>query len=231
MDKGIFTEIVKGFEKFVAVFKKNNVMIVTYIFILFMLFYNIVLQPINFNNIIEKVLERERTERQFIEDKDFENRIKVERTLIPILDNIVETDTLITRAFIAELHNGIKSRGRMDLLFFSITFDAVESNRQDMETISEYFQRQSINSMFPTGLQSIAYKKFVYWDETSSNRLYKKLTHFGVNYAMCIPIKDKNNIPLVLLVLCSEKPFNAKDKYSYLEHTITAIGDMLIVNS
>lgn len=228
MEKGFISEIIKGFEKFVDIFKEKGLVLVTFIMILFLVFYNLILQPLNVNNIIEKMLEKERTERQFIEDNMFEERLKVERTIIPQLDDIVERDTLITRVLCFEVHDGVQTKGKLDLLFMSCTFESISSELTSEEPIGDNFQRQSINSLFPSGLQTITYKKYVFWDENSTNRFYKKLTHFGVNYAMCIPIKNKKNIPLVLLVLCSDKKFNAADKYNFLEHTITGIGNILI---
>ena len=46
-----------AFGKFVAVFKKYGVATVTYILLLFLIFYSFVINPININNIVEKALD------------------------------------------------------------------------------------------------------------------------------------------------------------------------------
>ena len=116
------TICVNAFNKFVAVFKKNGILTVTFIMVLFLIFYLIIINPININSIIEKKLYNENKEREYVDDTAFERRLQADEYCMPLLDEIVENNHSIDRAMIFELHNGVKTKGHIDMLFMSCTF-------------------------------------------------------------------------------------------------------------
>ena len=82
------TICVNAFNKFVVVFKKNGILTVTFIMVLFLIFYLIIINPININSIIEKKLYNENKEREYVDDTAFERRLQADEYCMPLLDEI-----------------------------------------------------------------------------------------------------------------------------------------------
>lgn len=227
------TICVNAFNKFVAVFKKYGVATVTYILLLFLIFYLIIINPININAIIEKKLQNKDKEREYVEDTAFEKRLKADEYCMPLLDEIVENNHLIDRAMIFELHNGVKTKGHVDMLFMSCTFESIASDKPKLDMISDVFQRQSINSMFASGISPLRFKKYLYYNDLTTSRegtsrLLKKLNRFGIKSVMIIPVLDSKNVPIILIILASSNDFDAKTEYEKLKPSLNNLKNILI---
>lgn len=233
MKQNIINIFINAFNKFVAVFKKNGILTVTFILILFLLFYLIIINPININTIIEKKLQNKDKEREYVEDTAFEKRLKADEYCMPLLDEIVENNHLIDRAMIFELHNGVKTKGHVDMLFMSCTFESIASDKPELDMISDMFQRQSINSMFASGIHPLRFKKYLYYNDLvtsreGTSRLLKKLNKFGIKSVMIIPVLDSKNVPIILIILASSNDFDAETTYERLKPSLNNLKNILI---
>lgn len=231
----LMTKIVDAFDKFTGIFSKHGKFWVICLMFLFLIFYAFILNPININHVVEKLLEQRQTDREFIEDKGFQKRLQADRVLMPILNDIVEDNDSIQRAIIFEMHNGTISKGRVDLLYLSATFETIDSDNIELDLIGDYFQKQPLNSLFANGLDNIMYKKYMYFSDLTktregTSRFAKKFYKLGVNSVMLIPIKDENDVPLIILVLASEYQFNAEQEYQKIAPLIANLKNILMNN-
>lgn len=224
--------VVDSFSKMVKAFKEHGFLLATYVFMLFLILYSFVLNPININTIIEKKFEKEKADREFVDDKAFEKRLKADKLMMPILDKIVERNEDIERALIFEMHNGTISKGKLDLLYLSATFESISTDKPKLEYIADNFQKQSLNSMFVGGVSMFAYKRYLYFSDLAQNgndsRLLKKLNKFGVNSVMILPIIDSNHIPVILLCLTSSTSFDAESEYNRIEPYLHQVSEILM---
>ena len=233
ISNNFITICVNAFNKFVAVFKKNGILTVTFIMVLFLIFYLIIINPININSIIEKKLYNDNKEREYVDDTAFERRLQADEYCMPLLDEIVENNHSIDRAMIFELHNGVKTKGHIDMLFMSCTFESIASDKPELDMISDMFQRQSINSMFASGIYPLRYKKYLYYNDLitsreGTSRLLRKLNRFGIKSVMIIPVLDSKNVPIILIILASSNDFNAKEAYNKLKPSLNNLKNILV---
>ena len=99
--------------------------------------------------------------------------------------------------------------------------------------ISDMFQRQSINSMFASGIYPLRYKKYLYYNDLitsreGTSRLLRKLNRFGIKSVMIIPVLDSKNVPIILIILASSNDFNAKEAYNKLKPSLNNLKNILV---
>lgn len=224
-------KITEAFDKFVGTFKKHGIASVTFIFVLFLLLYSFIINPISIKEIVDKAIENNNSNISFIEDKAFEKRLQADRLLIPILNEIVEENDSIQRAIICEMHNGITTKGHLDLLYLSATFETIDSNYPELDLIGDFFQKQPLNSLFGHGVDNLMLKKYVYYTDIGnknvSSRFARKLSKLGINSVMLVPIKDENDVPLIILVIASEYNFNPETEYVKIKPLLSNINNIL----
>lgn len=233
MDKGFFDSIVNGLIKFIGAFKKHGVAVCTYILLLFIIFYMMIINPINVNSIVERLLEKERENTLVINDNSMKQRLKAEEILMPVLTELVDEDDDINRSMVLELHNSVLNVSHIDILYLSSTFETISRERTDLDIVSDSFQRVPTTVILGlNGLNNLRYKKYIYYADAlngknSNSRMYNKLHKLGSNAVGIIPITNHDGVPILLLILTSDKDFNMAEKYEKISPIIKQIKTLL----
>lgn len=233
MDKGFFDSVINGLLKVIGAFKKHGLIACTYILLLFIIFYLMIINPININSIVERLLEKERENTLVVNDNSMKQRLKAEEVLMPVLTALVDEDDDINRSMLLELHNSIVNVSHIDILFMSATFETISRDRTDLDIVSDSFQRVPTTVLLGlNGLNNLKYKRFIYYNDAisgknSNSRIYNKLHKLGSNAVGIIPITNHNGVPILLLILTSDKDFNMAEKYEKISPIINQIKTLL----
>lgn len=220
----IINGITGAFSKFVAVFKKNGVMTVTYIMLLFMFFYAFVLNPININEIVQSAIQK--NELNIRNDKiNSENkRAAADDILVPLMEDLAERSD-VSRVLLFEKHNSTKNISGIDFLYMSGTYETIAPNELELEYIGDNFQRQYITNFLGSEMLGLLkYKDYLYYDHINecthtNHRLLHKLKAFNAKSVMLIPFRNDRHQPL--LILCVINNTGEMDKQSIYEHVKT----------
>ena len=228
------TICVNAFKKFVAVFKKNGVATVTYILLLFLIFYSFVINPININNIVEKALDNRHNQTQQLKEESANRRMAADEILIPIMENIAERPD-VSRVLLFEKHNSTQNLSGIDFLYLSSTYETIDPNQLDLDYIGDSFQKQYVTNMLGTEIMGLLrHQDFLYYNNIENcnhpnHRLLHKLRKLDAKSVMLIPFRNSKNQPLLILAVISNTgEFDAKSIYEYVKPYENSIKQALM---
>lgn len=236
---GFIEGIVRAFDGFVKVFKTNGLWLVTFIMLLFMIFYSFILNPININDVVTKALEREGQIKQEQMDASVEQRIEAEKLILTMMNHLTQSYN-VDRCLTLEMHNGSQSLTGSEFLFLTATAEVLsdkaddETDAYNLDYIADNFQRQHISNVLgETTYNRLKVEKYLYYSNLdkynrSAYRLINKLRLFGAKSVILIPFVAQNK-PMVILVCCSHyDTMDANAIYKYVEGYKMAIEKYLI---
>lgn len=225
---GFVSAIVKTFDGFVKVFKKHGLLTVTFIMVLFLLFYSFILHPVNINQIVTDALKKENEIRIEQQQKSIEQRIAADKMMNELMNDIVDNFN-VNRCLLFEIHNGTSSLTNLEYLFYSATNELINTNNTQGEDVynleyqADSFQKQHIaNFIGQVVYNRLKHEKYLYFSNLesyhrTSYRFINKLKDIGAESVMIIPFVS-NNIPMVLLVLTSkDTEMDCSRIYDYVE--------------
>lgn len=237
---GFIDGIVKAFDTFVSVFKKNGLATVTFVMTLFLIFYSLILKPIDINQIVMNAIQQEDKARIEMVEKSIHQRFEADKMINQLMNELVE-DFGINRAMMFELHNGSQNLSGIEYLFYSATSEVI-SNKDDQGEIvydldyeADSYQKQHVaNFVGQIVYDRMRHERYLYFPNLenyhrTSYRFLNKLHQNGANSALVIPFVS-NNIPLVLLVCTSKNSeMDAAAIYRYVERYRSSIEKNLMV--
>ena len=228
------TICVNAFNKFVATFKKYGVATVTYILLLFLIFYSFVINPININNIVEKALDNRHNQTQQLKEESANRRMAADEILIPIMENIAERPD-VSRVLLFEKHNSTQNLSGIDFLYLSSTYETIDPNQLDLDYIGDSFQKQYVTNMLGTEIMGLLrHKDYLYYNHIENcnhpnHRLLHKLRKLDAKSVMLIPFRNSKNQPLLILAVISNPgEFDAKSIYEYVKPYENSIKQALM---
>lgn len=236
--------IVKAFDGFVKTFKKHGIMTVTFIMLLFLIFYAFILHPININNIVTDALKKESEMRIEQQHQSIQQRFEADKLINQLMHDIINQYPEVNRAMLMEIHDGSNSLSGLEYLFYSCTSEVINNKNVDGEQMynidyqADNFQRQHIaNFIGQIVYNRLKVEKYLYFNnlddyQRQTFRFINKLKDIGANSTVIIPFVN-NKIPMALLVLTSKEDSMPAEKiYEYVERFRPQIERLLIdVNS
>lgn len=237
---GLFKSLVETFEKFVKVFKRNGLAAVTFILLMFLLFYSLILNPLNINDIVKEALRHERTERETMLERSVEQRLMADRMINNLMNELVDGNYGINRCLLFEIHNGSQNLSGVEYLYYSATNECLSNKDSlgnvvyDLDYAADNFSRQNISNFIgQLTYDKLRHEKYLYFPNLenyhrTSYRLLSKMHMIGANSAIIIPFVS-NNIPMVLLTCTSKNnTLDPKAIYEHVEKYRTLIETQLM---
>ena len=205
----ILKYIAEGFEKIITAIKMNGVIAGLVAIIAILLIYSTIINPLNLNNIIENAFDKEKQEQANESQRAMERRIQADATIAPIMEEIVEKYN-VSRFMCFELHNNTTNINHRDFLFFSSTLEVLNINDFNLTFISDDFQKESISNNFGSLVNTLRYRDYLYLDDLSEcnhrgHQFVRRFRELGAESLLFIPIKDKEDMPELILVFTSKK--------------------------
>lgn len=233
---GFVGGIVKAFDGFVQTFKKYGLLAVTFILVLFILFYSFILHPLNVNDIVMKALEHNHKEMAEAKERSIKNRLEADKIIMQVMQNIVEKDN-ISRVMLFELHNNTQNISGVDFLYMSCTYEMLTPEDGEIEYIADSFQKQYLsNFMGQQVITQLMNREYIVYDHLdnyhrTNYRFIAKLKQYGAKSMMVIPFYSDAGEPLLVMMVISNKEgviINAPEIYDYVKQYKGAIHTTLI---
>lgn len=227
---GFFAAIVKAFDSFVQTFKKHGLLTVTFILVLFLLFYSFILHPVDVNKIVLQAFQEESKLKQEQIKAAIEQRLEADKLMLTLMNHLVE-NYHVDRALVFEMHNGSQNLSGCEFLFLSAVSevlsnrtDSLGANGYDLDYIADSFSKQHITNIIgETTYNRLKTERYLYYSNLSqytrsTYRLINKLKTIGhAKSVMLIPFVSDGK-PLVILVLCSHnETLDAEGIYKYVD--------------
>lgn len=231
---GFVGAMARGFDKFIGLFKKHGILYSIIFLLVFVVFYSLIIHPINIDNIVTEVLKREdkiKIERQ---EKSIDQRIEADHMINELMTELVDNFN-INRCMLFEIHNGSANISNLEYLFYSATSEIINTNNTQGEDVYELeyqadnFQRQHIsNFLGQVTYNRLKHENYLYFSNIEqyhrqSYRFISKMKDIGAKSVMIIPFVT-HNIPSILLVLSSKDPvMDAAAIYTHVQKYETKI--------
>lgn len=223
---GLIDAITKAFDRFVGTFRKHGVAVVTFILVLFMLLYCIVLNPIRVGDIIDETIHRQDRINMENRERHVQQRLEADKLLLQIMNTVV-ADFNVDRCMIFEAHNTNQNLSKIPFLYLSCTSEVLPSEATDgheIDYIADSFSHQYISNFIgETVFNRLIHENYLYFNnlENYSRNTYRfvnKMRDFGSHSLMIIPFVS-DNIPLVLMVISSRADeIPAQKIYDYVKN-------------
>lgn len=231
---GFVTAIVKAFDGFVATFKKHGLLTVTFILVLFLIFYSFLWHPLNINEIVTKAINQSKQDDIELQQKSINQRLESDKIILNIMDEL-SSNYGVDRCMLFELHNSTQNISGIEFLYMSASYEVLNPNNYDIDYIADNFQKQYLTQIIGAETYNkLKHTDYLYFNnlETynrSNYRLLSKLRQFGAKSVMLIPFCNAKHMPLIVLVLVSdENEMDAQRIYNYVKTFRTAIETNLM---
>lgn len=199
-----------AFGKFVAAFKKHGLLFSTFVMVLFVVCYTLIINPVRLDRIVESRLETAYQREKKMEADAMEKRLKADEIVGGIMTKIVDKFPEVQRVLLLECHNSITSTMGTDLLFLSCTMEMLTPNSRQLNYISEDLQRQVRHNLMGGILNTLKYRDYIYYDDVqhcthAEHRLLLKLKSVGDKEAILIPYRDDDDVIQMVLVITGDE--------------------------
>lgn len=234
----LLTSLSTAFNKFVLTFKKNGLLYTTIILLLFILTFTLIINPIRIDSIVEEQIEKHydmtKDEEQKQKSENDVKRIKADEIITPLLEDI-QSKFKLDRVILFESHNNTENISHCPFLFFSATYEVINTDDYDVDYISDSFQRQYTNNFLANEVMTmLRHKDYLYYDSLQNynrnkSRLLIKLKKFGIRNVMIIPIKNKEGQVIMMAVVCNNEKIDCDDIFKYVKPSLSQITQSLII--
>lgn len=234
----LLTSLSTAFSKFVLTFKRNGLLYTTIILLLFILTFTLIINPIRIDSIVEEQIEKHydktKDEEQKQKSENDVKRIKADEIITPLLEDI-QSKFKLDRVILFESHNNTENIAHCPFLFFSATYEVINTDDYDVDYISDSFQRQYTNNFLCNEVMTmLRHKDYLYYDSLQNynrnkSRLLIKLKKYGIRNVMIIPIRDSKGQVIMLTVVCNNEKIDCDDIFKYIKPSISQITQSLII--
>lgn len=230
---GFVGAIVNAFDGFVSTFKKHGLLAVTFILVLFLLFYSFILHPININEVVMKALEKNDQIKIEQQQKSIEQRLEADKLIMDVMENLV-SDYGVERVMLFEMHNSTQNLSGVEFLYMSCSYEVLDPNNGEVEYISDNFQKQYLtNFIGRDGFSQLKHKEYLYYPNLAeyhrnTYRFINKMKKFDAKSVMLIPFCSEGR-PLLVMVIASHNPtMDAESIYNYVKKFKSSIEKNLM---
>lgn len=207
----VLNGIAGALSKFVGIFKKNGLVFCTFVMVLFVSCYTLIINPIRVDKIVEKRFETVYQTERDKEAQTIQRRLKADEIVGDIMTRLIDKFPSIHRCLILEAHNSLKSLQNVDFLYYSCTMEMLTPNSRHLVYLSEDLQRQMrVNLIGNNMINTLKHRDYLMYDNVSEckhpdHRLIHKIASTGDNEAMFIPFLNESNEPVILLVISGDE--------------------------
>lgn len=197
-------KITEAFTRFIAAIKRNGILISLYAVALLIILYSFIVNPINPNDVVNKLYEQK--EKEHIESVD--KRMQAD-TYVPQILKKIRLEYNLYRVCLLELHNNTENLNWVSFLYFSMMYEDFDFKNDSITEITDSFQKQRI-TQYADLFDDIKKNNYAYYhnlkdyNNEHSYRLIKKIANTGANSILYLPLRDNGQIK-GLLTLSSDK--------------------------
>ena len=201
----IINALSSGLSKFIGVFKKNGVILSSWVVLIFILLYSFIINPLDINTVIKEIEK----------DKSSQHSISVDKRLladqvIPTLLKNMRLEYNLNRVCLLEMHNSTENVNSVSFLYMSMVYENFDFHNDSIMPIMDMYQNQRTGG-YADIFKAMQRKGYVYFENMDDYKrdfgiqLVKKVHHNGAKSMMLVPIFNKNRIDAIL-VLTSFNP-------------------------
>lgn len=235
----IVTAVITAFNKFISIFKNNGIIYSLVLMLIFILFHTLIVNPIRLDNLLEQRLqhqwEKEKKEEVEKKQENEDKRLKADELITPIMEEL-QAKYNLDRVILFEAHNNSTNIANLPFLFYSASYEVINIDDYDTDYISDSFQRQyTTNFLGNENFVMLQHKDYLYFNnlknyKRNKSRLLVKMKRLSIDNVMLIPIHNKKQQPILLLVICNNNPINCDEVFDYLKPFLNQIMESLIVD-
>ena len=239
-EKNVYSQILdaltNAYNKFVETFRKHGILICTIIMCLFIIFWTLIINPINVNDIIQKRLQmqyelqqKEQTEyKQQLIDRRYKANDVIGEKMTKILRKYK-----CSRVMLLEKHNSMQSLGNVDFLYLSASIELIDPMNEEIHYISDDLQRQVVFNLLGADINALlTHNHYLYYDDLQGYKrneckLLNRLIDEGEKQLILYPFRNDKNRTLLIMVITGEN-LNVQEITDYIDGMKTEIKDLLI---
>lgn len=227
----VIETIANSYTKVLEAVKKHGMMVSLFVMVLFVLLWSLIINPIRFNDMIEMQWKHHIENEKNVKDVMVQRRYDADEVVGGIMTNIMDKYKA-NRIILLEKHNSVQSLGNVDFLYLSCTMEQIDITRDEMDYISDDLQRQIVPNLLGNQMINLLrHRPYLYYNlenyKRSECRLLMKLKKIGEREVLMIPFSDKNNRPLLIMVICGDN-LNVDGIVNYVDGYKKQISDLLI---
>lgn len=234
---GVFEAIVNGFTRALEGVKKHGVMLSLFTVVILILLWSLIINPIHLNEMIEHQFYKYAQDEKNNKELMIERRVEANDIVGDIMSKLL-FKYHCNRVLLLEKHNSVQSLGNVDFLYLSCTLEMIDTNKEDIDYLSEDLQRQmTVNLLGSDVTGLLKHSKYLFYDNLQSYnksqcRLLNKLKAAGEKECIIYPFCDSKHRPLLILVICGDNitPDIKREIIDYIDGFSKQITDLLIFN-
>lgn len=238
---GFVNSIISGFDKFVKVFKKHGMLTVTFILILFLIFYSFILHPLDVNQIVTDTLHREEKIKVEQKEEHMQQRLESDKMINELMDDVMDRYNEVNRIIVFEAHNSTTNISNVPFLYYSAIYEKINTKDitgedvYSLDYVNDIFQKQNISNFIGNNIfQQLKHSHYLYfhnlenYHKTEYRFISKMRDIVGSESIMIIPCIS-GDLPQVLIVISSKEPeLPVKDLYDTISKYIPQIEKNLM---
>ena len=155
----MFSTFTNAFNKFVGIIKKNGIAVSTYCALLIIMVYSVIINPINFEKILNQRLAND-TEQHVV---SVEKRLMADQLVPPILENI-RLKFGLDRVCLLEMHNSTQNINHVSFLYMSLTYEQYDFTNDSIISVADSYQMAYKNQL-TTSVSNYLKTDSKYYDE------------------------------------------------------------------
>lgn len=220
--------LVNGFGKFIASVKKHGMLYSTWAVILFILLYNFIINPLNINEIVEKMAEKQKTEHS----ESVNKRLLADELIPEILDKL-RIKYNLTRVCLFEMHNNTSSINDISFLYLSMVYESFDTHNDNIDNVGDQYQHQR-TSEYSEVIKELSRKGYLYipnLKECTDGRFYrlaKKMTANGANSVFFYPLYTGKRLDAMLVFSSTENEIAYQDIIMGINKSVAKIKNLIL---
>lgn len=196
-----------AFGKFVSAFKKHGLLFSTFVMVLFVLCYTLIINPIRLDRIVESRLETAYQKGKQEEAESMQRRLKADQIVGDIMTRMIDKFPDIHRCLVLEAHNSLRSLQMIDFLYYSCTMEMLTPNSRHFNYLSDDLQRQMRSNLIGQNMvNTLKHREYIIYDDIQEchhpdHRLIHKLADAGDSQCIIVPFLNEEDDPVILLIV------------------------------
>lgn len=223
----MITKITEAYSKFVNAVKSSGILVSLYSVALLIMLYSFIVNPINPNDIVNRLYEQK--EKEHIESVD--KRLQADAYVPQILKKI-RLEYGLYRVCLLELHNNTENLDGVSFLYFSMMYEDFDFKNDSIIEIADSYQHQRI-TQYSDLFSDIRKNNYAYYhnlreyDSEHSYRLIKKVASSNANSILYLPLRSNGQIKGLLTLSSDKDSIDIAEIGSRISTEIEAIEELI----
>lgn len=206
----MFSTFTNAFNKFVGIIKKNGIAVSTYCALLIIMVYSVIINPINFEKILNQRLAND-TEQHVV---SVEKRLMADQLVPPILENI-RLKFGLDRVCLLEMHNSTQNINHVSFLYMSLTYEQYDFTNDSIISVADSYQNQRTSEYYDI-FETMEKQGYVYIEDLENYngrlgmKLCKRMVANGAKSVFIVPLTKDGRIDAMLVLTSRTKSMDIK---------------------